>query len=231
MTRRDTTTGTTGTTGTSTGGGTARTRPRGGLADKRRAILAGALTVFARDGYSRANVDAIAAEAGVSTRTIYNHFGDKAALFHDVIRESATRAADAQIAIIDRHLRKVTDLEPDLVAFGLDWAAQSTAGHAAHFALTRQINAERGHIPRPAIDAWQELGPLRVRRALAARLRALTDRGLLRDGDPDLAAVHLMKLVSVTNPSYPGGTTAPDPAGTTEAVRAGVRVFLHGYLG
>lgn len=62
--------------------------------------MAGALTVFARDGYMRASVDAIAAEAGVSTRTIYNHFQDKAQLFQTVIQESATRVAEAQIAII-----------------------------------------------------------------------------------------------------------------------------------
>ncbi|WP_326600395.1 TetR/AcrR family transcriptional regulator [Streptomyces sp. NBC_01803] len=212
-----------------TTGGAAGPRPRGGLADKRRAILAGALTVFARDGYTRAGVDAIAAEAGVSTRTIYNHFTDKAELFRSVIQESATRAADAQIEIIDRHLRKVMELEADLVAFGLDWAAQSTAGHAEHFSLTRQINAERGHIPRSAIDAWQEIGPLRVRRVLADRLRVLIGRGLLRDGDPERAALHLMRLVSVTNPSYPGATTPGDDE-ITEAVEAGVRAFLHGYL-
>ncbi|MEU7831466.1 TetR family transcriptional regulator [Nonomuraea sp. NPDC049129] len=39
----------------------------------RRAIMAGALTLFARDGYTRAGLDAITVEAGVSNRTIYNH--------------------------------------------------------------------------------------------------------------------------------------------------------------
>ena len=42
--------------------------------DKREAILRGALTVFARDGYTRASIDAIAKEGEVSTRTLYNHF-------------------------------------------------------------------------------------------------------------------------------------------------------------
>ncbi|MFC6936446.1 TetR/AcrR family transcriptional regulator [Actinomadura yumaensis] len=74
--------------------------------------------MFAQDGYARASIDAIAARAGVSTRTIYNHFADKAGLFEAVIHSSATRAADAQIAIVDRHLRKVVDLEADLVDFG-----------------------------------------------------------------------------------------------------------------
>ncbi|MFI6293198.1 TetR/AcrR family transcriptional regulator [Nonomuraea sp. NPDC050790] len=194
-------------------------RPRGGLADKRRAILAGALTVFARDGYTRASVDAIAAAAGVSTRTIYNHFTDKAELFREVIQESAARAAEAQIDIIDRHLRKVTDLEADLVEFGLDLARPMGEEHAAHFALVRQVNAEAGHIPEAAVEAWKETGPRRVRRTLAGHLGRLAEQGLLRDGDRERAAVHLMLLV-----------TAGDPP-TEEDVVAGVRAFLHGHGG
>ena len=51
----------------------------------------------------------------MSTRTIYNHFEDKARLFQAVIQESATRVADGP----DRRswtatYSKVTDLEADL---------------------------------------------------------------------------------------------------------------------
>ena len=206
---------------------TVRARPRGGLPDKRRAILAGALTQFARDGYTRASIDAIAGAAGVSTRTIYNHFEDKAHLFQAVIQESAARVAEAQIAIIDRHLSKVTDLEPDLIEFGRAWARPLAIEHD-HFALVRQINAEAGHIPQAAIDAWQEAGPLPVRRELAGRMRQLVDRGLLRSDDPERAALHLMLLVGISNPSYRAGT--PSEQEITEMVTAGVRAFLHGYL-
>lgn len=208
-------------------------RPRGGLADKRRAILAGGLTVFARDGYTRASIDAIAAAAAVSTRTIYNHFTDKADLFQAVIQDSARRVADAEIAIIDRYLHKVTDLEADLIEFGLAWASPMTAEHtehtehAAHLALVRQVNAEAGHIPAEAIEAWQRTGPLRVRGALAARLGPLAERGLLRIADPDRATVHLLLLISVYEPSY--RALVPNRAQLTEMVTAGVRAFLRGY--
>lgn len=209
-----------------TGGDTGKGRPRGGLADKRRAILAGALTVFARDGYTRASIDAISSEASVSTRTIYNHFQDKAELFQSVIQESATRAAEAQIAIIDRYLRKVTELEPDLIDFGCAWAAK-TDGEAEHFALVRQINAEAGHIPQAAMDAWQETGPRRVRLALAERMAHLAERGMLRADDPERTALHLMLLVSAPNPAARAGAT-PTQEELTESVTAGVRTFLHG---
>src|SRR5690348_5058759 len=116
-----------------------------GLPDKRRAILAGALTVFARDGYSRASIDAIAAEARVSTRTIYNHFQDKAHLFHAVMLTSTCRVAEAHLALLDRHLGKVDDLEADLVAFGLAWLAPMP-DFAEHSALVRQVHADSAHI-------------------------------------------------------------------------------------
>ena len=194
--------------------------------DKRRAIIDGALAVFARDGYTRASIDAISAEAGVSTRTVYNHFTDKAELFREVIQDSATRVADAQIAIIERYLHRVVDLEPDLVEFGLALAGPVRAEHAAHFALVRQVNAEVGHIPQEAIDAWQETGPRRVGRTLAGRLRELADRGLLRIDDPERAALQLMRLIAVGNPSYQGAV--PTEEEIVETVTAGVRTFLYG---
>lgn len=207
---------------------TVRIRPRGGgLADKRRAILSGARAVFARDGYSRASIDAISTEAAVSTRTIYNHFQDKAELFQAVIQDSATRVADAQVAIIDRYLRKVTDLEADLIDFGRAWTA-SSADDPDHFNLVRQIKAEAGHIPRDAIDAWQEIGPRRVLRELASHLQQLAVRGLLRIDDPDRAAMHFARLVSVPTPLYRGAESSEDVAGI---VAAGVRTFLYGHLG
>jgi AcrR family transcriptional regulator len=207
-----------------------------GLPDKRRAILAGALTVFARDGYSRASIDAIAAEARVSTRTIYNHFEDKAHLFHAVMLASTCRVAEAQLALLDRHLGGVTgggvtggsvaDLEADLVAFGLAWLAPMPDA-ADHSALVRQVQAESAHIPPAAIEAWQEAGPLRVRRALGRRFAELAEAGLLRVADPERAALHFSALISGLTPSWCGPYTAPADLGAT--VAAGVHAFLYGY--
>ncbi|GAB2681150.1 TetR/AcrR family transcriptional regulator [Kribbella swartbergensis] len=197
--------------------------PRAG---KRQEVLAGALTVFARDGYTRASVDVIAAEAGVSTRTLYNHFGDKAGLFRAVIQDSATRVAAAQLAIIEEHLSEITDLEADLVAFGIAWRTPMP-DYAEHSALVRQVNAEAGHIPQEAIDAWQEAGPIAVRRALADRLAAFAADGLLRIDDPMRAALHFSLLISGANPSYRGGSMTADEI--TDAVTTGVHAFLHGY--
>lgn len=202
--------------------------PRGRRPDKRRAILAAALTVFARDGYTRASIDAISAEAGVSTRTIYNHFQDKAQLFQTVIQESTTGVAEAQIAIIDRYLDKITDLEPDLIELGRALATPMT-DYAHHFALIRQIDADAGHIPEAALDAWRKAGPRRVLGQLAQRLEQLADQGLLRIEDPNRAATHFMLLVQGAIPFH-HGIDATREAEITDIVTSGVRAFLHGYL-
>ncbi len=55
----------------------------------RRAILAAAETLFLRDGYARTSMKAIAAEAGVSEKTMYLAFGTKATLLRQVIRLAA----------------------------------------------------------------------------------------------------------------------------------------------
>jgi len=204
----------------------AESRPRGVSADKRRAILAGGLTVFARDGYSRASVDAIATTASVSTRTIYNHFHDKARLFQAVIQESATRVADAQIDTIDRYLRKVTDLEEDLIELGRALVAPMN-GYAEHWALVRQIKADTEHIPQAAVDEWRSRGPMRVDAELARRFELLAERGLMRIDDPGRAAEHFTLLVAGNDPLRGRGRDSGDEI--PDAVTAGVHAFLYGY--
>jgi AcrR family transcriptional regulator len=210
---------------------TGRRPARGGASrvDKRRALLDGALEVFAQDGYARASIDAIARRAGVSTRTIYNQFGDKATLFEAVIVDSARRTADAQIAIVQRCLGKIANIEDDLIEFARLWA-QPSPESALHFALVRQVIADARHIPPAALQAWQEAGPLRVQKEIAAHLRRIADAGHLAIDDADLAAVHLVQLVAgdATRRSFYGAIPLP----TEEVYRvadAGVRAFLYGY--
>ena len=161
----------------------------------------------------------------MSTRTIYNHFSDKAGLFTAVIQDSAAGAADAQIAVIDRHLRKIVDLEADLVAFGLDLVAPMP-DHADHFALVRQVQAEGTHVPHAALRSWRDDGPLRVRRALGRTLQRIAGDGMLRIDHPERCALHLMLLVGAAEYAYTGRMGAPE---RREWVAAGVAAFLRGY--
>ncbi|GAA2824248.1 hypothetical protein GCM10020220_010980 [Nonomuraea rubra] len=63
-----------------------------------------------------------------------------------------------------------------------------------------------------------------MRREVAAHLRRWTEQGLLRAENPDRAAVHLLLLISVSDPSYQG--TVPTEEEINETVSSGVRAFL-----
>jgi TetR/AcrR family transcriptional regulator of autoinduction and epiphytic fitness len=54
---------------------------------KRDEIIAGAENVFMSMGYELASMDKIAEVAGVSKRTVYNHFGSKENLFETIVDE------------------------------------------------------------------------------------------------------------------------------------------------
>lgn len=203
-----------------------RRRPGGRSAEKQDAMLRGGLAVFGRDGYARAAIDAIARESGVSTRTIYNHYDDKAALFAAVIVSSADGVAESQIATIARYLDHD---EPDLRTFARVWATPDPA-YVDHFALVRQVRAEVWHVPPDALEAWLDAGPRRVQRALADRLARLAGRGLLRVEDPDRAAGHLIVLVAdeVTRRTFQGALPMPIEEIHASA-DAGLEVFLRAY--
>src|ERR1700723_2126447 len=67
-------------------------RPRRGTESARIDTLIEAATrVFLRDGYGAASIDKVAHEAGVSTRTIYERFKNKADLLASVITRLVER--------------------------------------------------------------------------------------------------------------------------------------------
>lgn len=207
-------------------------RPVGrGLAEKREAITRAARTVFAREGYVRASVDAIASEAGVSKRTIYNHFKDKEHLFLVIMEESSHVVADANNATMERHLARITDPEADLIAFSQEWMRPVEA-HSSHFGLVRVIVAEAGRLPSEVLEAWQTAGPRANERELARWLRTLSDRGLLdvEPGGEALAARNFALLVSAepTIRSYYGAVELPEDE-VTRLITDGVRSFLRIY--
>lgn len=200
---------------------------------KVRALLDGAVSVFAEDGYSRASIDKIARCAGVSSRTIYNRYGSKAGLFRAAIVASARHVADLQVGIVRDCLGAVGDesgLRHGLTAFAHAWDTPDPRT-ARHFALVRQVRADVEHIPSDALAAWQESGPRRVQAEIAAQIDRLAGLGLLAlPGTVDAwtAAAHLVAL------SVAGANThrlRPGEDGEADArwrAEAAVHTFLHG---
>ncbi|RVW10522.1 TetR/AcrR family transcriptional regulator [Prescottella agglutinans] len=189
---------------------------------KERALLDGALRVFARDGYSRASIQSLATEAGVSTRTIYNRYGSKEALFRAVILDSANRVAEREIALADRLLGRIADLRRDLIAFGVAWATPDPASQS-HFAMIRQVAADADHIDPDVLAAWRRAGPERVRSAIAEHLLVMSSQRLVKVQDGQIAAVHLIQLTAGTVNSIASATDIE------HVVTEGVDVFLAAY--
>jgi AcrR family transcriptional regulator len=193
------------------------------VADKRRAIEQAARSVFGRLGYARAPVDAIAAEAGVSTRTLYNHFGGKLALFSDVLVRGATEVADA----FERQLGAAGEASTPRAS--LRGLADAIVAHRArfpgHFALVARLESERDQFPEVLIESWLAAGPRRVRALLERRLIALAAASGVRLDDPAGAGRHLVALVTSTLHTEPEGGRPP----TDAELDAAVRVFARGY--
>ncbi|MGO1972037.1 MAG: TetR/AcrR family transcriptional regulator [Propionibacteriaceae bacterium] len=204
-------------------------RPAGRLrADKHDAIMAGGREAFARDGYERASIDTIAAASNVSTRTIYKHFADKAALFAAVIADSAAEIAAAETALIERRLVGIThadEIEAALARFATEWLA-GTARTAAHRAVISRVHAESTHLGSEVVTTWWLAGPGRVIAELAAVLAGWAEAGLLEIAHPERAALHFSALVSV-RPGAPGSRFTRKERQVW--IADGVRVFVRAH--
>lgn len=66
---------------------TKKTRKKRDTSQKRNEILEGAIQVFTQNGFETSSMDHIAEVAGVSKRTIYNHFPSKEILFQEIVAD------------------------------------------------------------------------------------------------------------------------------------------------
>ena len=203
--------------------------PQSASERKRAEITRAALELFLRDGYERTSVDAIAAEAGVSKRTVYNHFGDKENLFLSVVQDTFSWMIGFVDEIIERSLGDVTEpsaVEPALVA-GLLELARTVTQLPERAALIRLIIAEAPRFPVLA-RPWRTRGT--VTDAFATRLIQLAARGLLTIDDPVQATQHLTALtLNQLNARSLFGTVPLADAEIEQVVRSGVHVFMLAY--
>jgi AcrR family transcriptional regulator len=195
--------------------------------EKRDAILRAARATFAKMGYARATVDAIATEAQVSTRTLYKHFGSKEDLLAAVLEESTRAVADDYEAAVRAAVDSAGTVQERLVALALA-ATKPALGHPEHFRMIRQVVSEGSHVPPGVVARWRTLGPDRVRRETVAQLRVLHEEGLLEIDDFERAARHFLALTTAEVDHGPNRRPLSGRA-AEEAVRAGVEVFARGY--
>jgi AcrR family transcriptional regulator len=155
--------------------------------EKRAQILFGAASVFAADGYEGASMARIAAVAGVSKGTLYNHFDSKAALFTAYVASTC-----------DRYLAHVFDSadhagDPASVLRGIGKRMVQMMLSEQGLAIYRVVIADAVKFPALA-RAFFDAGPARAIGFMADWLAEETRRGRLTVDDPSFAAEQFFNL-------------------------------------
>ncbi|WP_412515324.1 TetR/AcrR family transcriptional regulator [Actinomadura madurae] len=190
---------------------------------KRAAILDAAEDRFLADGYERASMDVIAARAGVSKRTVYDHFGEKSAVYLRVVERVHASLVRTVGAAIEEELRPGRGLREGLSAF----ARRIVTGTfpSSDYVTFRRLASERA-APRLALSTGD-----RPERMLAARFAELAAGGGLRADEPELAARHFTALTVelALHALDAGAETGADETEILRLVDRGVDAFLRAY--
>lgn len=162
--------------------------PTDAASAKRRQILDGARRVFAEQGYERAAVDQIAARAGVSKATVYNHFHDKKTLFVAAVVGGCDEFNEGLAFRLTG-----TDDAPEAMLRAIGEHFMSKSLSAPVVSLYRQAIAEAERMPEIGQLVF-ERGTLALQEVVAGHLRRWDERGILRIEDPRAAAVAFIAL-------------------------------------
>ncbi|MFF5209275.1 TetR/AcrR family transcriptional regulator [Streptosporangium sp. NPDC000396] len=194
-------------------------------ARKRLAIIRAARAAFVRDGFT-VGMDTIAAEAGVSKVTVYNHFGNKETLFLEVIGDALEDALGAAVEGTTTRLSSTDDLRTALAWTARSWVKGMIQPDV--LSLRHLVVNEVRRFPELG-RAWQLHGPDRAKPALSDTFRKLNAEGRLEIPDVDLAIIQFYALVlypHLIHSAY--GVTLP-PATTDALINTGVDMFLAYY--
>lgn len=194
-------------------------------ARKREAIIAAARAAFVRDGFDAA-VDTIAAEAGVSKVTVYNHYGNKETLFMAVVGEALEGALAEAISGTAQRLEESDDLRAALKWTATAWVTSMT--HPDLVALRHLVTSEVRRFPDLG-TAWREHGPDRAGPALAGAFERLITDGRLTMPDVNTAIIQLYALVLYPHLVHSTYGATLDRHTTDELIDTGVDMFLQYY--
>jgi AcrR family transcriptional regulator len=198
-----------------------RGRPRD--PERGRRILEAAQRHFDEHGLERANVDAIAADAGVAKMTVYNNFGSKEGLFQAVVRD---RSAAVVAGFPGAGTLDPEQPEKALLAIGARFLALAR-GDA--LGALRAVYGVAGAQPEVCRALFEE-GPARVNGELAAYLRRAHAAGTLKVRNPLLAAdLFLSMFLGSGHIRGMLKLETPDSRENRALLREAVRVFMAAY--
>ncbi|MFC7449258.1 TetR/AcrR family transcriptional regulator [Rhodococcus daqingensis] len=200
-----------------------RQSPTGDRAARKRvAIVRAARAEFLQQGFS-ASMDLIAAEAGVSKVTVYNHFGSKEELFAEVVSDALEQALGQTFLKMDERLRDTEDIREVLTITARGWVDGIVQPEV--LALRALVTGEGRRFPELG-RAWRDQGPNRFTPVLVAALR---DRDELDIPNMDLAVIQFYALVLYPHIIHSAYGDRLDDELTEELITTGVDMFLNYY--
>lgn len=188
---------------------------------KRSVIMDAAEGLFVTDGYELTSVDAIAARANVSKRTVYDHFGDKQALFRTVLERVNNALTETVRSAIDQELTADRDLREALMGFAM-WVATETFP-SSDYVTFRRLTSGRS---APQLPASARNAPERM---LEERFAKLAADGELRAHDPHRAVQHFVALTARLALDVLDETSGVDEPAIHRIIGDGVDAFLRAY--
>jgi TetR/AcrR family transcriptional repressor of mexJK operon len=184
-------------------------------------VMEVATEMFVSRGYAATTLLDIAREAGVATRTLYQHFGDKEAIFREVIFARDTAVLPGPILAENEDL--ITALRK-AAFYSCEMALRPAA-----IQLMRLMIAESGRFPELMSKVVTTIFS-RFTANIARLFAQLADRGLIPAGDHDRSAELFVDLIlgNRTVMVYFGWASA---APTAQDIETKVEVFINGRLG
>jgi len=190
---------------------------------KRAAIIDAAVIEFRQSGYEATSMDRLAASAGVSKRTVYNHFPSKEALFAQIIQQLWELSAEG----LDLTYRSDRPLRAQL----LELVSQKLRLlHDPNFAdLARVAIAAGIHSPERTQEIVARMGDREE--GLTVWIRAAASDGKLKTSDPVFASLQLQGLVKgfAFWPQIALGQPPLTPAQQKQVAETSVDMFLSHY--
>ena len=146
---------------------------------KRSAILEGAIKVFTKTGFEASSMDYIAEVAGVSKRTIYNHFPSKEILFQEIVADFLKQRdeikpikyvstlslevqlkefAEAELFLINDPIRRgLSKLFTSVFLMDIDFSKKTRSKYEPHRAFINWLNSakedQKLHFQSPELAA------------------------------------------------------------------------------
>ncbi|MHC8313295.1 TetR/AcrR family transcriptional regulator [Pseudomonas sp. GT1P32] len=190
---------------------------------KREAIIQAAIAEFRANGFDITSMDKIAATAGVSKRTVYNHFPSKEELFAEILNQLWARVTAEQETAYRPDLPLRDQMRRMLMA------KLQMLGDDNFLDLARVAIAATIHSPERAQNMVARMGEREE--GLTLWIRAAQADGRLKPVDPEFAAQQIQGMLKSFAfwPQISMGLPGLSPEMQTTVVDSALDMFLACY--